>query len=119
MHRSPLTLLQVISFFILLVHSIQDKKFWLIYNACSCIETNVVFHQSSLIHKDVPHFDPLILSNAFLCNVLFLSWLEIFAFMFVPIYLVLAGIDLFIFKLSILVFCRNSLFWLIMSVVHT
>ena len=36
--------------------------------------------------RDVPHFDSLIFSNIFLCDLLFIFWLETLAFMFPAIY---------------------------------
>ena len=79
-HPSPVTLWQVI--LILFVLSTQEIKFWLIH----WTNSTLVFHQNCLIHKDVPHFDSLILSNTFLCNFLLVlvgsTCIHVFCYLF-------------------------------------
>ena len=72
MDPSPITLEQFILSFMLFVLSTQEVKFWPNHQAYLVLETTgrPVFHQNSLIHKDVPYFNSLILSNTFLCNFL-------------------------------------------------
>ena len=70
MHPSPIIMWQVILIFMLFVLSARGIKFWLV-----TIRLGLVFHQSCLIHRHVPHFDSLILSNTFLsCAIFFLSF---------------------------------------------
>ena len=84
--------------------------------------SRLVFHQSCLIHKYVPHFDSLILSNTFLYDFLLVYWLATLAFMFAAIHLFINLFCFCIFKSSILVllqkFCLVVFIWLILSVVH-
>ena len=117
-HPFPVTLWQVI--LILFVLSTQEIKVWLIHWTTS----RLVFHQNCLIHKDVSHFDSLILSNTFLCNFLLVlvgsTCIRVFCYLFSTSKIGL--ICFFTLKSNILVlfqkFCLLVFISLILSTVH-
>ena len=102
MHPSPITLC--------LVSFVLSTGVWLIP-----ILRALLMFQGCLIHIDlqdhVPHFDSFILSNIFLCSCLLV-------FYFARQHFFAVGKELIffrIFKWSVLVFCRNSVFCFLSS----
>ena len=98
----------------------REINFWLIHLAMTGMFRGCLGRKYL---KYLPYFDFLIFSNIFLYNFLLFFWLATLTFMgpihisyYLPIITMQVGlICFFIFKSSVPVFCRNSVFWFLSS----